>query len=225
MTRRTSAPWPFSSSSCWPPSGRPATLCSSTRSFLLGLARAVAAPPRTPADVVVPAGVTATVWADGLASPTALAFGPDGRLYVTELGGQVVALADLDGDGAADPAASQVFASGLTVPLGLAFYESDLYVGRARRRHSAARHRRRRRRRAAHRARRRAARRPPPDRRPGLWPRRPALHRPGLHLRPRRDRPGGPRSHHPGRRSATAAACASSPRHRNAVGDLVQDAL
>ena len=97
--------------------------------FLLGLARAVTSPARTPADVVVPEGVTATVWADGLASPTALAFGPDGRLYVTQVSGQIVALADLDGDGAADPAARQEYASGLIVPLGLAFYEADLYVG------------------------------------------------------------------------------------------------
>ena len=97
--------------------------------FLLGLARAVTSPPRTPADLVVPAGVTATVWAEGLASPTSLAFGPDGRLYVTELGGQVVALADADGDGAASPTERQVYASGLTVPLGLAFYETDLYIG------------------------------------------------------------------------------------------------
>lgn len=98
--------------------------------FLLGLVRAVAAPPRTPADVTVPAGVTAAVWADGLASPTSLVFGPDGRLYVAELTGQVIALADLDGDNAADPAARVVYASGLSVPLGLAFYEADLYVGR-----------------------------------------------------------------------------------------------
>ncbi len=89
--------------------------------FLLGLARAVTAPPRTPADVVVPEGVTATVWADGLASPTALAFGPDGRLYVTQVSGQIVALADRDGDGTADPAARQEYAGGLIVPLGLAF--------------------------------------------------------------------------------------------------------
>lgn len=95
--------------------------------FILGLARAVAAPPRTPADVTVPDGVDATVWAGGLTAPTALAFGPDGRLYVTTLAGLVVALAD--GDGAADPGTQVVYASGLSVPLGLAFYDSDLYVG------------------------------------------------------------------------------------------------
>ena len=97
--------------------------------FILGLARAVTAPPRTPADVTVPEGMAATVWASGLSAPTALAFGPDGRLYVTTVAGQVVALADLDGDGAADPGAQVVYASGLSVPLGLAFYDNDLYVG------------------------------------------------------------------------------------------------
>jgi glucose/arabinose dehydrogenase len=98
--------------------------------FLIGLARAAVAGPRTPAEVEVPAGVTAAVWAEGLTAPTSLAFGPDGRLYVAELSGQVVALADLDGNGAADPGVRVVYARGLSVPLGLAFYASDLYVGR-----------------------------------------------------------------------------------------------
>jgi glucose/arabinose dehydrogenase len=99
-----------------------------TPAFIVGLARAGLAPPRTTRDVTAPPGVTVTAWATGLTNPTALAFGPDGRLYVAELGGEVLALT------AADPrvgAASRVtFAAGLASPLGLAFYNADLYVGR-----------------------------------------------------------------------------------------------
>src|SRR5205823_13079659 len=50
------------------------------------------------------------------------------RLYVAELAGQVLALADRDDDGRAETRIT--FATGLASPLGLAFYGSDLYVGR-----------------------------------------------------------------------------------------------
>ena len=49
-------------------------------------------------------------------------------MYVAELAGQVLALADRDGDGSAETRVT--FASGLASPLGLAFYGADLYVGR-----------------------------------------------------------------------------------------------
>ena len=98
-----------------------------TPAFIVGAVRA-ALSPRSSNDIVAPEGVRVSVWAQGLSSPTSLAFGPDGRLYVAELTGDVIALADRDGDGTAE--ARTVFASNLNVPLGLAFYESDLYVGR-----------------------------------------------------------------------------------------------
>ena len=98
-----------------------------TPAFVVGAVRA-ALSPRSSTDIIVPEGVRVSVWAQGLNSPTSLAFGPDGRLYVAELTGDVIALADRDGDGTAE--ARTVFASNLNVPLGLAFYESDLYVGR-----------------------------------------------------------------------------------------------
>jgi glucose/arabinose dehydrogenase len=96
--------------------------------FVIGLARAALSPARTPADVTAPPGVRVTVWANGLSSPTSLTFGPDGRLYVAELLGQIIALKDRAGKGTADE--QVVFASGLNAPLGLAFHGSDLYVGR-----------------------------------------------------------------------------------------------
>lgn len=53
--------------------------------------------------LVVPAGFTASVFAEGLAAPRFLAFGGDGRLVVAEGGrDRLVSLADTDGDGAAD---------------------------------------------------------------------------------------------------------------------------
>ncbi len=98
-----------------------------TPAFVIGAIRGQLAP-RSPNDIRVPEGVRVSEWATGLASPTSLTFGQDGRLYVSELAGDVIALADRDGDGIAETRA--VFATQLNAPLGLAFYESDLYVGR-----------------------------------------------------------------------------------------------
>src|SRR5215470_940438 len=63
------------------------------------------------AGIHVPAGYRATVWATGLEHPTAMAFGPDGRLYVTEDVGKVVV---------APPGSRRPtpFLSGLRTPLG-----------------------------------------------------------------------------------------------------------
>jgi glucose/arabinose dehydrogenase len=43
-----------------------------------------------PAKIVLPAGFKASTYASGLEHPTAMAWGPDGRLYVTEDTGLVV---------------------------------------------------------------------------------------------------------------------------------------
>jgi glucose/arabinose dehydrogenase len=69
----------------------------------------------------VPAGYHATVWAQGLTHPTAMAFGPDRRLYVAEDGGSVVSVTR----GSRRPRA---FRSSLTVPLGLLWRGRTLYV-------------------------------------------------------------------------------------------------
>ncbi len=71
--------------------------------------------------VTVPPGYRAEIYAQGLAQPTALAFGPDGRLYVAQLSGEIVTV---DGPGAV----AQVYIHGLERPLGLAWRGADLYV-------------------------------------------------------------------------------------------------
>jgi glucose/arabinose dehydrogenase len=69
----------------------------------------------------LPAGYHASVYASGLRHPTALAFGPDGRLYVSEDVGRVVSVAR----GTSRP---RLFRGGLTVPLGLVWRGRTLYV-------------------------------------------------------------------------------------------------
>jgi glucose/arabinose dehydrogenase len=55
------------------------------------------------AELVVPAGYEATVFAAGLSNPRFMAVSPDGVLFVAERGAdRVVALPDADGDGSAD---------------------------------------------------------------------------------------------------------------------------
>jgi glucose/arabinose dehydrogenase len=69
----------------------------------------------------VPAGFQAYLYASGLPLVTAMAFGPDGRLYVTEAGGS---LAVVGGPGQG-PAR---LASGLPTPLGLTWRDDDLFL-------------------------------------------------------------------------------------------------
>lgn len=58
--------------------------------------------------------------------PTALTFGPDGRLYVASTNAVVYALADTDGDHRAET--TTTFVSGVRVPLGLLWIGDQLYV-------------------------------------------------------------------------------------------------
>ena len=73
------------------------------------------------AAIHVPTGYSVATWATGLEHPTALSFGPDHRLYVSEDVGKVVSVSR----GTARP---RPFASGLTVPLGLLWRGQTLYV-------------------------------------------------------------------------------------------------
>ena len=81
--------------------------------FLLLAALAIA--------VHVPHGYRVATWASGLEHPTALAFGPDRRLYVSDDVGKVVSVTR----GSTKP---RLFVSGLTVPLGLLWRGKTLYV-------------------------------------------------------------------------------------------------
>jgi len=71
--------------------------------------------------IVVPSGYRVSTFAAGLEHPTAMAFGPDGRLYLTEDTGLLVAVRT----GSRKPI---VVARGLRTPLGLAWRGSRLYV-------------------------------------------------------------------------------------------------
>lgn len=85
--------------------------------LLLGIAA-----PRTATAQIglrLPAGFYATAFASGLSTPTAMALGPDGRLYVAEGGGAIVAIG---------PAGTAIVATGFTTPLGLAWHSKALYV-------------------------------------------------------------------------------------------------
>ncbi len=86
--------------------------------------------PTIPTDTVVERGValpgfSVTVYGQ-VFRPTALTFGPDGRLYVASTNAVVYALADTDGDHRAD--ATTTFVSGVRVPLGLLWIGDQLYV-------------------------------------------------------------------------------------------------
>ena len=71
--------------------------------------------------MVVPRGFRAEVYAKGLEHPTAMAFGPDGRLYVTEDVGNVVRVRP----GTTSP---RMVAGGFNVPLGLVWLGRRLVV-------------------------------------------------------------------------------------------------
>jgi glucose/arabinose dehydrogenase len=72
-------------------------------------------------ELRVPNGYSAQRYASGLTRPTAIAFGPDGRLYVAQETGQIV----VAGAGRAKP---RVLARGFHTPLGLAWHGPRLFV-------------------------------------------------------------------------------------------------
>jgi glucose/arabinose dehydrogenase len=74
-----------------------------------------------PAKIVVPPGYEVSTFSAGLEHPTAMAWGPDGRLYVTEDTGLLVVARR----GSRRPV---VVARGLRTPLGLAWRGRSLYV-------------------------------------------------------------------------------------------------
>jgi glucose/arabinose dehydrogenase len=71
--------------------------------------------------IQVPAGFRVQTFARGLSQPTAMAYGPDGRIYVTESTGKVVAIKR----GTRRPA---VLVRGLRTPLGLVWRGRTLFV-------------------------------------------------------------------------------------------------
>jgi glucose/arabinose dehydrogenase len=92
-------------------------------SILLLLSGSAEARPllRPAPELTVPAGWVAERYASGLTRPTALAFGPDGRLYVAQESGQIVVV----GLGTTKP---RVVVRGFSEPLGLAWKGKRLFV-------------------------------------------------------------------------------------------------
>jgi glucose/arabinose dehydrogenase len=89
---------------------------------LSGIALATAIPAAgTSEGISVPAGFHVSTFASGLSDPTAMAYGPDGRIYLTQDGGTLVAIRR----GTRKPA---VLVRGLRTPLGLAWRGHDLFV-------------------------------------------------------------------------------------------------
>ena len=71
--------------------------------------------------ISVPEGFRAEIYARGLTQPTALAWGPDGRLYATQNDGRVVRVRPND-------RRPRTYADGFEVPLGLTWFRGSLYV-------------------------------------------------------------------------------------------------
>jgi len=72
-------------------------------------------------ELQVPPGYVAERYASGLTKPTAMAFGPDGRLYVAQETGELVVVRR----GSTRPV---VLARGFPTPLGLAWHGTRLFV-------------------------------------------------------------------------------------------------
>ncbi len=97
--------------------------------FIAGMLRAWSIP-NEPMPVPPP-GVAVTVYADGLDAPTSLAWSPDGVLFVAEFaGGEGRITALLESAGARVATQRVTFAEGVPSPLGIAFHDGWLYVGR-----------------------------------------------------------------------------------------------
>ena len=91
------------------------------------LALAAPKPAQLAARLHVPPGFTVTLYADGVTSARAMAWGDHGTLFVGSMdAGKVYALRDGDHDGRVDSV--RVIASGLRLPVGVAFRDGALYV-------------------------------------------------------------------------------------------------
>jgi glucose/arabinose dehydrogenase len=88
-----------------------------------GEGRAGPPEPRFPAApaIRVPDGYRAEVYARGLTQPTALAWGPKGRLYAAQNDGRVVVVRPRN-------RRPRTYADGFDVPLGLVWFRGSLYV-------------------------------------------------------------------------------------------------
>ena len=88
-------------------------------------------PPNLPpaAGIHLPAGFSAYVYGRGLGTITAMAFGPDGRLYVLTSGGSLEVVPS-------PGAGPRTLLAGLPTALGMAWRGPDLFLSVRGRRHS-----------------------------------------------------------------------------------------
>src|SRR5690625_7526700 len=97
-------------------------------SIIVALCAGAAAAASLPLDrLTLPAGFHIAVYSDQVPSAREMALGDDGTVFVGSMqAGKVYALTDSDQDGRADRV--RVVASGLEMPVGVAFHDGDLYV-------------------------------------------------------------------------------------------------
>ncbi|HET7664392.1 MAG TPA: sorbosone dehydrogenase family protein, partial [Rhodanobacteraceae bacterium] len=74
----------------------------------------------------LPPGFHVAVYTDQVPSAREMAVGAKGTVFVGSMAGKVYALTDGNHDGRADKV--RVIASGLDMPVGVAFHDGDLYV-------------------------------------------------------------------------------------------------
>ncbi len=126
----TPSPTPEPTATVALPTSSPTPRNTATRTPRPAFTPTLAPTPALPTDTIVergslPPGFSLIVYG-AVPGPTALAFGPDGRLYVASTNQVVYALADRDGDRRAEE--RTVFARGVPIPLGLLWIEDRLYI-------------------------------------------------------------------------------------------------
>ena len=78
-------------------------------------------------DIKLPPGFHISIYAENVTNARGMSMGPDGTIYVgSREEGNVYALQDLDGNGTAET--KHIIATGLNMPVGVAWHAGDLYI-------------------------------------------------------------------------------------------------
>ncbi len=115
-------PSPAAAQSLQPPVYLPILLSSTTTQPVI-----LPPPDQASQRIKVPAGFAIRIYAQDLSKPRLMTTGPDGWVYVAQMGsGQIARLPDRDANGLSDE--TEIVASGLTQPHNLEFYKGWMYV-------------------------------------------------------------------------------------------------